>query len=166
MALDKLIAAAEEAADGHRGPAGAADDPDGHHADEPRPGQPEHGRAPGARSRASRARSTRSQASYDSLVSQESELQSQLDDLEAQEQAKQAELTERQQILAERLVAAYKTDQTPLLTQLLTSGSLTDALSDVSYYMDLGAQDKALAEQIQAGRDEPGTDEAERRGLA
>jgi murein DD-endopeptidase MepM/ murein hydrolase activator NlpD len=87
--------------------------------------------------------------SYSDLVSQESQLQSQLDGLEAQEQAKQAELTERQQILADRLVAAYKTEQTPLLTQLLTSGSLTDALSDVSYYMDLGAQDKALAEQIQ-----------------
>jgi murein DD-endopeptidase MepM/ murein hydrolase activator NlpD len=89
------------------------------------------------------------QVSYDGLVSQESELQSQLNDLEAQEQAKQVELTDRQQILAERLIAAYKTEQTPLMTQLLTSGSLTDALSDVSYYMDLGAQDKALAEQIQ-----------------
>ncbi len=87
--------------------------------------------------------------SYDNLVNQENQLQSQLDTLELQEQEKQAELTQRQQILADRLIAAYKTEQTPLLTQLLTSGSLTDALSDVSYYMDLGAQDKALAEQIQ-----------------
>jgi len=35
------------------------------------------------------------------------------------------------------------------MSQLLTSGSLTEALSDVSYYMDLGAQDKALADQIE-----------------
>ena len=87
--------------------------------------------------------------SYNGLVVQEDELQSQLDNLQAEEQVKQVELTQRQQILAARLIAAYKTDQTPLLTQLLTSGSLTDALSDVSYYMDLGAQDEALAEQIQ-----------------
>ncbi|MGD0018239.1 MAG: peptidoglycan DD-metalloendopeptidase family protein [Candidatus Limnocylindrales bacterium] len=89
------------------------------------------------------------QLSYDGLVRQENELQAQVDALEAQSQAKQAELTQRQQILAQRLVAAYKTDQTPLLTQLLTSGSITDVLSDVSYYMDLSAQDQALADQIQ-----------------
>jgi murein DD-endopeptidase MepM/ murein hydrolase activator NlpD len=87
--------------------------------------------------------------SYYGLVTQEGALQAQLDDLQAQEAAKQIELTERQKILAARLIAAYKTDQTPLMSQLLTSGSLTEALSDVSYYMDLGAQDVALAQQIQ-----------------
>lgn len=92
------------------------------------------------------------QLSYDSLVRQEDELKAQVDDLGAQSTAKQAELDQRQQILAARLVAAYKTDQTPLLTQLLTSGSITDVLSDVSYYMELGAQDQALAEQIQEDR--------------
>jgi len=49
-------------------------------------------------------------------VVQEDELQSQLDNLQAEEQVKQVELTQRQQILAARLIAAYKTDQTPLLT--------------------------------------------------
>jgi murein DD-endopeptidase MepM/ murein hydrolase activator NlpD len=87
--------------------------------------------------------------SYYGLVTQEGALQAQLDDLQAQEAAKQIELTQRQKILAARLIAAYKTDQTPLMSQLLTSGSLTEALSDVSYYMDLGAQDVALAQQIQ-----------------
>ena len=89
------------------------------------------------------------QASYDSLVAQQKQLQAQLDDLIAQGQAKQDQLTERQKILAGRLVAAYETAQTPLLAQVLTAHSLTDVLSDVSYYMDLGAQDKAIADQIQ-----------------
>ena len=87
--------------------------------------------------------------SYEGLVTQESQLQAQVDDLQAQEQAKQDELTQREQILAQRLIAAYKTAQTPLLSQLLTSGSITDVLSDVSYYMELGAQDKVLADQIE-----------------
>jgi murein DD-endopeptidase MepM/ murein hydrolase activator NlpD len=88
------------------------------------------------------------QLSYSDLVSQETQLQSELDGLAAKAKAKQDELNQRQQILAGRIVAAYETDQTPLLSQLLTSGSITDVLSDVSYYMELGAQDKALAEQI------------------
>ena len=89
------------------------------------------------------------QASYDSLVAQQNQLVAQLGDLAAQAQAKQDQLIGRQKILAGRLVAAYQTDQTPLLAQLLTAHSLTDILSDVSYYMDLGLQDKALADQIQ-----------------
>ncbi|MGD0862283.1 MAG: peptidoglycan DD-metalloendopeptidase family protein [Candidatus Limnocylindrales bacterium] len=89
------------------------------------------------------------QVQYNGLVATEAELQSQLDGLQAQADAKQQELTQRQQELAARLVAAYQTQQTPVLAQLLTSHSLTDVLSDVSYYLDLGAQDKALALQIQ-----------------
>jgi murein DD-endopeptidase MepM/ murein hydrolase activator NlpD len=46
-------------------------------------------------------------------------------------------------------VDAYVTDQTPLLQQILTSHSLTEALSDVSYYSDMAQADKALAAQIQ-----------------
>jgi murein DD-endopeptidase MepM/ murein hydrolase activator NlpD len=88
------------------------------------------------------------QKSYDQLVAQEEDLQSQLDDLDARAKAKADELTARQQLLSERLVAAYKTDQTPLLAQILTKGSLTSVLTDVSYYLDIGAQDQALADQI------------------
>ena len=88
------------------------------------------------------------QASYDGLVAQQNQLQVQLGDLVTQAQTKQDQLIGRQEILAGRLVAAYETAQTPLLAQLLTAHSLTDVLSDVSYYMDLGAQDKALADQI------------------
>ena len=56
---------------------------------------------------------------------------------------------QRQTILAGRLVAAYETDQTPLLAQLLTSHSLTDVLSDVSYYLEHRRPGPALAGQIQ-----------------
>jgi murein DD-endopeptidase MepM/ murein hydrolase activator NlpD len=88
-------------------------------------------------------------AQYDALVATENQLQVQFDGLQAQADAKQAQLVQRQKALAARIVAAYKTNQTPLLAQLLTSSSLTDVLSDVSYYLDLGEQDKALAQQIQ-----------------
>jgi murein DD-endopeptidase MepM/ murein hydrolase activator NlpD len=87
--------------------------------------------------------------SYDALVAQEQELQVQLADLNTKAQAKANQLLDRQRILAGRIVAAYQRDQTPLLSQILTSGSITDVLSDVAYYMDLGAQDQALAKQIQ-----------------
>jgi murein DD-endopeptidase MepM/ murein hydrolase activator NlpD len=89
---------------------------------------------------------------YDGLVEQERTLQEQFDQLEAQRQAKEDQLKQRQEILARRLIAAYKADQTPLLAQILTAGSLADALSDVSYLMELGAQDAALAQQIESDR--------------
>ncbi len=89
------------------------------------------------------------QQSYDALVAHGQELQAEIADLNQKAQAKADELTSRQQLLAQRLVDAYKTGQTPLLTQILTSGSLNDALSDASYYLSLAAEDQALAEQIQ-----------------
>jgi murein DD-endopeptidase MepM/ murein hydrolase activator NlpD len=92
------------------------------------------------------------QINYDALMSQEQELQAQLDELEARRQELQDQLERRQEILARRLVAAYKADQTPLLAQILEADSLADILSDVSYLMELGAQDAALAEQIRQDR--------------
>ncbi len=89
------------------------------------------------------------QAQYDSLASQQVLFSTRLAQLTAQQNANQAELDTRRQILAGRLVAAYQTDQTPLLQQLLTAHSLTEALSDVSYYGDLAQADKALADEIQ-----------------
>ncbi len=93
-------------------------------------------------------------ASYDELATKEAELQAQLDDLVARVAAKQEELRQRQELLAHRLVAAYQTDQMPLLARILGAGSLTDALSDVAYFLDLGAQDAILAEQIKKDREE------------
>jgi murein DD-endopeptidase MepM/ murein hydrolase activator NlpD len=91
-------------------------------------------------------------ARYGDLLIRQNGLRLQLTELTAQEASKTLELDQRQAILASRLVAAYETDQTPLLQQLLTAHSLTDALSDVSYYSNLADADKALADQIQADR--------------
>ncbi|MFI5259435.1 MAG: murein hydrolase activator EnvC family protein [Candidatus Limnocylindrales bacterium] len=94
-------------------------------------------------------RMTGVQAQYDNLASEQVLFATRLAQLTNEQNAKQAELDTRQQILASRLVGAYETDQTPLLQQLLTAHSLTDALADVSYYGDLAQADKALADEIQ-----------------
>ena len=62
----------------------------------------------------------------------------------------QRELDIREQVLASRLAAEYETDGTPILQQLLTAHSLTEALSDASYYASLSEADKALADEIKA----------------
>ncbi len=92
---------------------------------------------------------TSARARYGSLAGQESLLTVQLAEVTAERDAKQSELDRRRQILASRLVEAYVTDQTPTLQQMLTAHSLTEALSDVSYYGDMAEADKALATQIQ-----------------
>jgi murein DD-endopeptidase MepM/ murein hydrolase activator NlpD len=92
---------------------------------------------------------TTAKARYSSLMGQESILEAQLAEIVAQRDAKQSELERRKQILASRLVEAYITDQTPLMQQILTAQSLTEAMSDVSYYSDMAEADRALAEQIQ-----------------
>ncbi|MGZ6266936.1 MAG: murein hydrolase activator EnvC family protein [Candidatus Limnocylindrales bacterium] len=89
---------------------------------------------------------------YDTLVVQQSTLRLELTQLTAKEDGKRIELEQRQSILASRLVAAYQADQSPLLQQLLTAHSLTEALSDVSYYSNLADADMALANQIRQDR--------------
>jgi murein DD-endopeptidase MepM/ murein hydrolase activator NlpD len=95
------------------------------------------------------AQLTSAKARYSSLVGQESLLEAQLAEIIAERDAKQSELERRKQILASRLVEAYITDQTPLAQQILTAHSLTEAMSDVSYYSDMAEADRALADQIQ-----------------
>jgi murein DD-endopeptidase MepM/ murein hydrolase activator NlpD len=87
-------------------------------------------------------------AQYNQLVAEQAMLKGDVVRLQAQETAKQRELDVRRQILAGRIRDAYITDQTPVLQQLLTAHSLTEALSDVSYYGDLAEADKAEAERI------------------
>jgi murein DD-endopeptidase MepM/ murein hydrolase activator NlpD len=89
------------------------------------------------------------QATYDDLAAKDASLQAQLQALQAEQVQKQAELDNRQAVLAARLLAAYQADKTPLIERLLSAHSLTDVLSDVSYYIDLGQADKALADQIE-----------------
>ncbi|HEX7590581.1 MAG TPA: peptidoglycan DD-metalloendopeptidase family protein [Candidatus Limnocylindrales bacterium] len=89
-------------------------------------------------------------AHYDNFAAEQSLLEARLAELSNEQEAKQRELDVREQILAARLVAAYETDQTSVMQQLLTAHSLTEALSDASYYGALSQADKALADQIRS----------------
>jgi murein DD-endopeptidase MepM/ murein hydrolase activator NlpD len=87
-------------------------------------------------------------AGYATLLWQQMDLRRQQAHLAAHAVALQLQLDERRRILADRLASLYETDQTPILQQLLTAHSLTEALSDASYYSDMAAEDKALADRI------------------
>ena len=93
------------------------------------------------------------QAKYNDLVAQLASLDAQLVDLEAQEATKRTDLIERKALLADRLRSAYDTDRTSLLETFLSGATFTDVLSEVSYYMDVSEQDKALAVQIMADQE-------------
>jgi murein DD-endopeptidase MepM/ murein hydrolase activator NlpD len=85
---------------------------------------------------------------YLALVAQVELLDTQLTNLKTTEMRARWHLQETKDLLAERLRDAYDTDRTSLLETFLSGGSFTDVLSQVSYSIDMGEQDKALAEQI------------------
>jgi murein DD-endopeptidase MepM/ murein hydrolase activator NlpD len=87
-------------------------------------------------------------AKYDGLIAQLKALDAQLAKVVADEAAKRDELGKRRALLADRLRNAYDTDRTSLLETFLSGASFTDVLTQVSYYLDVSEQDKALAEQI------------------
>lgn len=88
------------------------------------------------------------QADYDDLVLQLGALDARLIQLTAAEAAKRQQLSDRKALLAERIRAAYDTDRTSLLETFLSGGTFADLLTQTSYFIDIGQQDKALAEQI------------------
>ena len=88
------------------------------------------------------------QGQYDELVVQLADLDGQLVQVEAQEAAGKADLGARREHLAERIRSAYDSDRTSLLESFLSGGTFTDVLAEMSYYIDVGEQDKALASQI------------------
>jgi murein DD-endopeptidase MepM/ murein hydrolase activator NlpD len=88
------------------------------------------------------------QAEYDRLVGQLANMDEQLVDLEARETAKKTELAERKSLLAERVRDAYDSDRTSMLESFLSGGTFTDLLAEVSYFIDVGEQDQALADSI------------------
>ena len=92
-------------------------------------------------------------AKYDALVSQLKDLDAQLAKVVADEATKRDELGKRRALLADRLRNAYDTDRTSLLETFLSGASFTDVLTQVSYYLDVSEQDKALAEQIMSDQE-------------
>ncbi len=88
------------------------------------------------------------QRDYESLVAQVRQLDEELAALIVAERDKRAELGSRRALLAERIRAAYDTERTSLLEAFLSGGTFADLLTEMSYYIDVGQQDKALAEQI------------------
>jgi murein DD-endopeptidase MepM/ murein hydrolase activator NlpD len=91
---------------------------------------------------------------YYDLVQQLNLLNTQLLWLQATQDRKAAELKVRQDALAQRLQAAYQDSSTPLLAQLLGSGSLNDVLVTISYNLTMGDQDRELAQRISADQAE------------
>ena len=87
-------------------------------------------------------------ANYLRQVGQLQQLDIQLDRITVEESVMTVNLRDRKALLGERLRQAYDTDRTSMLETFLSGGSFTDVLSQVSYTIDVGEQDKALAEQI------------------
>jgi murein DD-endopeptidase MepM/ murein hydrolase activator NlpD len=87
-------------------------------------------------------------AKYADLVDSLAKLDRQLLFLESRERVMKEELRIRQGLLADRIRSAYDTDRTSLLESMLSGDTFTDMLTQVGYFMDVGEQDKALAEQI------------------
>ena len=85
---------------------------------------------------------------YANLVLQVQYMDIELARLSGQEEAKRTQLGERRALLAERVRSAYDTDRTSPLETFLSGGTFTDILSEMSYYIDVGEQDQALADQI------------------
>jgi murein DD-endopeptidase MepM/ murein hydrolase activator NlpD len=91
-------------------------------------------------------------AVYDSQVAQLAELDAQLAEIQAEAVAKAAQLAERKALLADHIRAAYDSDRTSLIETILSADSFSAALSDVGYLIDIGDQDRTLADLI--GKDQ------------
>lgn len=87
-------------------------------------------------------------AAYAELVLQVQMMDVELARVIAQEAAKRIELSERRALLADRVRNAYDTDRTSPLETFLSGGTFTELLAEMSYYIDVGEQDQALADQI------------------
>ncbi len=88
------------------------------------------------------------QQTYAGLIVQVSQMDADLRHVTAQEAARRDELSARRALLADRVRNAYDTDRTSPLETLLSSGNFTDMLAEMSFYIDVAEQDKALAIQI------------------
>jgi murein DD-endopeptidase MepM/ murein hydrolase activator NlpD len=89
------------------------------------------------------------QARYDDLVAQILDLDAQLIQLRAEEALKVEQLADRKAQLAARIRNTYDVDRTSMLELVLSSSSFTDLLAEAGYYLDIAAQDRALAAGIE-----------------
>jgi len=87
-------------------------------------------------------------AAYAALIGKLAALDTRLLAIAASEDRKRNDLRERREQLAERVRTAYDTDRSSLLEAFLSGGTFTDLLAEMSYVVDVGEQDKALAQQI------------------
>jgi murein DD-endopeptidase MepM/ murein hydrolase activator NlpD len=85
---------------------------------------------------------------YNALVDKLGTLDAKLAVITAEEVAKRTDLATQQKLLAGRMQNAYDADRTSLLETFLSGATFTDMLAEMSYYIDVGAQDKALADSI------------------
>jgi murein DD-endopeptidase MepM/ murein hydrolase activator NlpD len=93
-------------------------------------------------------RITKVQAAYEGLVAKLRVLIVQISVIKATEDITATKLAERRALLADRIRDAYATDRTSMLETFLSGESFADILTEVGYFIDVGEQDKALAEQI------------------
>lgn len=94
------------------------------------------------------ARIEQVEGTYAELIVELSTMDANLRHLIAQEAAKREQLAERRAELADRIRSAYDADRTSPLEAFISSGTFTDMLVEMSAYMDVAEQDKALAEQV------------------
>lgn len=87
-------------------------------------------------------------AEYQALVTELEGLDALLVEVQAKEDVKADELSDRRELLSERVRSAYDADRTSLLETVLTGGSFTELLAEMSYVIDIGEQDEALARRI------------------
>ncbi len=87
-------------------------------------------------------------ADYAELVTQVEAMDAELERVTDEEAAKRAQLAERRAQLADRVRSAYDTDRTSPLETFVSGGSFTDLLAEMSYFIDVGEQDQALADEI------------------
>ena len=92
-------------------------------------------------------------ANYERLLAELASLDAELTRIEADEVAKKAELKDREAMLAERIREAYDSERTSLLETFLSGDSFADVLTEMSYQLDVAAQDRALAERVRKDRE-------------
>lgn len=92
-------------------------------------------------------------ASYQALVSDLADLDTQLAGIEGQEAAKKDELRVRKAQLADRIRQANEAERTSMLETFLSGASFTDMLAQMSTQLDVAEQDRALAQQIALDRE-------------